>query len=486
MKSILTTMLVVASSFSALASDISQSVIRISSTLQSYNPSQPWNKTAPVHRQALGAILNTHQVLTTAEMVTDANFIELESANGEHKFAAQVVAIDYESNLALLEAISADDSKLLQGYTGLDLSNHAHPGDPVSIVQIESNGVPLITEGRVQSADVTASFVPGNYFLTYEIKASMQSAAGSYTVPILHKGKLLGMLSSYSNKDQLLDIIAPEIVAAFLEDAKDGLYQGFPQLGIAVTETSDQHFRSWLKLPETAGGLYITRIQRNSSAASADIKKGDVLLAINGNKIDRRGYYKAAGFGQIHWSHLVRGTQLIGNTVTLDLLREGKEIRSDVTLSRGSEGIIPSHTYGSAPRYLVKGGLVFQELSQTYLQAFGENWESRAPLKLLDALNHPEDYEKDRNRLVFVSATLPTPATLGYESLRSVIIEEVNGQPIKDIPSLIAAFNATPENGIHILKLDSQPDTIYLDAAIASEVDASLIKRGIPALSRAE
>ena len=484
MKSILTATLALATALTGFASDISKSVIRVSSTLQSYNPSQPWDKTAPEQRHGLGAILNNHQVLITAEMVTNANFIELESANGQHKIPAKVASIDYESNLALLEAISKNDSDILSSYTSLDISAHAHPGDAVELIQIEGNGMPLITEGRVLAADVLSSFVPGHEFLTYEIKASMQSAESSYTIPILHKGKLLGLLSSYSSKDQLVDIIAPEIVSAFLEDAKDGDYQGFPSLGIEVTDTSDKHFRSWLKLPQDTGGLYITRVVKNSSAAQSGIKKGDVLLSIDGHAVDRRGYYEANGFGQIFWSHLIRGSQTVGNQVTLDLLRDGKTIQHTVTLNRKAEGIIPSHTYGQAPRYLIKGGIVFQELTQTYLQAFGDNWTSRAPLNLLDAFNHPEDYEKDLNRIVFISTTLPTPATLGYESLRSVIVEEVNGQKIKDIPSLVEAFKKTPKNGIHVLKIDSHPDTVYLDASASDTVDDSLLQRGLPALSR--
>jgi len=114
------------------------------------------------------------------------------------------------------------------------------------------------------------------------------------------------------------------------------------------------------------------------------------------------------------------------------------------SLERSPEGIIPSHTYGKAPRYLVKGGLIFQELTNPYLRAFGKDWSTRAPINLLDAINHPEDYEEGRNRLVFLSAVIPTPATLGYEKINSAIIEKVNGHPIEDIPSQKMA--STPSN----------------------------------------
>ncbi|MEO1857794.1 MAG: PDZ domain-containing protein [Rubritalea sp.] len=484
MKSIFTLSIVLATSFGSMAKDVADSVIRVASTLQSYNPSQPWDKTSPRKRRALAAILPDSQVLTTAEMVTNANFIQLESANGAHQMPAKVVAVDYEANLALLTPSSDEGKKILSQFNSLSISASAHLGDSVDIVQIEDNGMTLITEGRIQRADVVSSFVPGHFFLNYEVKASMQSAANSFTVPVIKNDKLLGLLTSYSSKDQLVDIISPEIISAFLKDTKDDSYEGFPSLGIATTSTTDTHFRDWLKLSSDKGGLYITRVLPNSAADLAGVKKGDVLTSISGKPLDRRGYYQANGYGPLFWSHLIRGSQPIGSSVKLGLLRDGKPLEVSATLKRSPEGIIPSHTYDKAPRYLVKGGIVFQELTKSYLRAFGDDWTMRAPLNLLDALNHPEDYEKGRKRLVFISAVIPTPATLGYESLNSVIIEEVNGQAIEDLPSLIAAFKAVPENGIHSLKLDGQPETIYLDASAADTVDHSLLTRGLPSLSR--
>jgi S1-C subfamily serine protease len=484
MKTFITIAVAAASTFSALGAEVSDSVIRVASTMQGYNPSQPWDKNAPSKRRALGAVLSNKQVLTTAEMVANANFIQLETTDGESQLPASVIAVDYEANLALVEPNTELGKATLAEMPGLELAPPAHLGDTAQIIQIQDNGMPLITEGKIQGAEVVSSFVPGHFFLTYVVKASMQSAANSFTIPVAKDGKLLGLLTSYSSKDQLTDIIAPEIIDAFLKDAADGNYEGFPTLGVATTRTTDVHFRNWLKLPSDKGGLYITRVLRNSAAEAAGLQKGDVIISIDDKAIDRRGYYQANGYGQLYWTHLIRGSKTVGSDLKLGILRDGAETEVTATLARSPEGIVPSHTYGKAPRYLVKGGLVFQELTKSYLQAFGDDWVTRAPLNLLDVLNHPEDYEEGRDRLVFISAAIPTPATLGYESLRSVIVEEVNGKPIKDIPSLIAAFNEVPENGIHTLKIDEKPETIYLDSKASNEVDQQLLMRGLPSLSR--
>ncbi|NWK57614.1 PDZ domain-containing protein [Verrucomicrobiaceae bacterium N1E253] len=466
-------------------SAVSKSVIRVNATIQSWNPSQPWDKSAPGKRRALGALLSGNRVLTTAEMAADASYIELENADSTRTLPAKVVAIDYETNLALLSPDNGDTEGFFQGLSPLSLGTPAKIGDQVDVWQLEDNGMPLVTQATIQSVDVVSSFAEGNFFLTYEAKGSMQSASSSFTLPVVRDGKLLGLLSSYNSKDQIIDIMTPEIISAFLADAEDGKYIGVPSLGIGVSSTVDPNFRNWLKLPDDVGGLYVTRIRNKSAAEAAGLKKGDVLVAINEHAIGRRGYYSHPNYGRVFWSHLVRGSHAVGETIQLTVLREGKEKQLTATLTRASKRLVPSLTYDQAPKFLVKGGFIFQELSATYLRAFGKEWQSSAPLNLLDVLSSPEDYEEGRNTLVFLSATIPTPATTGYERISNQIIGKINGQPIADIASLIKAFQQPGKDGLHTIEFDDgHPKTIYLDAATSDTIDAELLKRGIPRLSR--
>lgn len=464
---------------------VQSSLVRVNSTLQSWSASQPWDKSAPATRGALGILLKDNKVLTTAEMAANSTYIELENADSTRTLPAKVIAIDYEANLALLAPNNGDTEGFFSGLQAVALGGSADIGDKVDVWQLEDNGMPLVTQATIQSADIVSSFTRGHYFLTYEAKGSMQSATSSFTVPVIKDGKLLGLLSSYNSKDQIIDIIAPEIISAFLADTADGKYVGFPSLGIGINSTVDPSFRLWLKLPEDVGGLYVTRVRKNSAAEKAGVLKGDVLLSVAGKDIGRRGYYDDEKYGRLFWSHLVRGTHKVGDQVKLTVLRKGEKKELTATLTRPGKRLIPAHTLDQAPNYLVKGGFIFQELSATYLKAFGKDWQSTAPLNLLDALSSPEDYQKGRNKLVFLSATIPTPATTGYERIRNFIIAKVNGQEIADVASLIKAFQTPGADGLHTIEFaDGKPKTIYLDARISNAIDAELLKRGIPALSR--
>lgn len=468
--------------------NIKASVVRINSTQQSWSAGQPWEKNSPHRRRALAAIVGPQQVLTTSELVADATYLEFESTDGTHFAQAKVIAVDYEANLALLGPVDQKSGDaLFANSVPLAITTPPKIGDTLRILQIEENSQALLTPGILQSVDVSPGFLPDQNFLTYMVKASMQSAASSFSLPVLQDRKLVGVLNSYNSKDQICEVSSTDVLSRFLKEAADGKYKGFPSLGIATARTEDSSFRQWLKLSDEQGGLYIHSVRKGGAADTAGVHTGDVLLAVDGHKIDRRGYYQHPSYGSLFWGNLVRGDKFTGDSITLSLLRDGQplEIKAILTRQEESSKLVPGYTYGKAPSYLVKGGLVFQELTQPLLEAFGNDWETRAPLDFLDALKNPEKYEGKVNRIVFLSACIPTPATVGYEGLRNLIVRKVNGKDVKDMKTLIDAFKGNLKE-LHSIEFDNDQFTVYLDDAVATTVDQQLMKRGITRLSRAE
>ena len=173
--------------------------------------------------------------------------------------------------------------------------------------------------------------------------------------------------------------------------------------------------------------------------------------------------------------------------VILSLLRAGAPLDLKVTLIREEEGtrLVPNQLFDKEPNYLVKGGFLFQELSRPILEGFGEEWQSRAPLNLLDAYENPEKYEPAVDRIVFLSGVIPTPATVGYERLRNLIVRKVNGKEIKNMKGLIAAFEGN-QGKLHSIEFADENLTVYLDDAVTTTVDEQLLQRGITRLSHAE
>lgn len=465
------------------------SVARINSTSQSWNPAQPWEKTPPKSLRSLGAIVGPGQVLTTSEMVADATYLELELPDGSKTAEAEIIAVDYEANLALITVKSDEEREMFFKDTSpLPLASPPSIGDAMQIFQVENNGTTLLTYGTLQSVETANSFLPNQSFLTYLVKASMQSAASSFSLPVIMDNSLAGILLSYDSGDQISDVLSIDVISRFLGNVKDGGYSGFPSLGVSVSRTEDPSFRKFLKLDEETGGIYVSSVKTGGAADLAGIKKGDVILAADGFPIDRRGYYQHPHYGSVFWGHIVRGEKATGDEINIELLRDGEKLEITPTLTRAEpqDNLVPDYQFDRAPNFLVKGGLIFQELTRPVLQAFGKDWTSRAPLNLLDAYENPEKYEDSVKRVIFLSGSIPTPATVGYESLRNLIVKKVNGVEIDSMKTLIEAFDKPNSDNLHSIEFLEENFTVYLDESISTSVDSVLLQRGLNRLSRAE
>ena len=466
----------------AAKSEILNSFVRVNATIQTFNAGQPWQRNSPQRRSGLGTLISATEILTTAEMVANQTYLELESADSSQSIQAKVIAIDYKANLALLSPVA--DPGFLAKKTPLALGEPAAIGDELVIWQFENNGSTLKTDVIIRAVDTSATFLSGYSFLTYIAKGSMQSASSSFTLPATRDGKLIGVLTSYDSDDQISELIAPEIVKTFLKDARDGTYEGFPSLGCGIQNTEDKSFRQYLDLSPDGGGLYITRVKKDSPAAKGGLQEGDVLLAVDGSELDRRGFFQHPSYGPLPWTVLIRSDKTVGDPLQLSILREGKPQELTATLAAPQPLLVPRHINDSPPPFLIKGGMVFQELSRVYLQAYGDKWTTRAPLSLMYPMEDPEKFEEDRDSIVFLSRVLANPASIGYDGLGSIIVNGANGTPVRNISELAAALSKTPENGIHTIELDDAPGTLYLDAAMSDQVDQQFLKQGLPMLSR--
>ena len=468
---------------------LTESVIRINSTSQSWNPAQPWEKTPPQSLRSLGAIVSPGQVLTTSEMVADATYIELELPDGSKTAEAEIVAVDYEANLALLSVKSEEEkSAFFQDTKPLALASPPSIGDSLQIFQVEDNGTTLRTYGTLQSVEIANSFLPNQSFLTYLVKASMQSAASSFSLPVITDDKLAGILLSYDSGDQISNVLSIDVISSFLGNVKDGAYSGFPSLGVSIARTEDPSFRKFLKLDDAQGGIYVSSVKTGGAADLAGVKKGDVILSVDDLPIDRRGYYQHPHYGSVFWGHIVRGEKATGDKIKLSIIREGEpmDITAILTRAETADNLVPDYQFDRAPNFLVKGGLIFQELTRPVLESFGKDWSSRAPLNLLDAYENPEKYEDNAKRVIFLSGSIPTPATVGYESLRNLIVKKVNGIEIDSMKSLIDAFKKPNAEGLNSIEFLEENFTVYLDEAVSTNVDTLLLQRGLNRLSRAE
>jgi len=462
------------------------SLVRVNVTGQPYDFVRPWQKRAPFQKRALGAVLAQGRVLVTADLVANQNYVELERAESGEKSAANVVVADYEANLALLEPT---DKKFLTGLTPLQLALDTVVGDRLAAWQLEPTGALVGTEGLVTTIQMTRYPADMGQFLTYRISIPMQYRDNSYTVPLVKNNKLAGLLLRFEPRTQVLDAIPAPIIAHFLKDAEAQNYQGFPSAGFGFFPTRDPQLRRFAGQTGKPAGVYVTSIEPNMPAAKAGLKVGDIVVGVGGNEIDPNGNYVDPLYGKLEFTNLITGRAFAGETISLQIQREGKPMQLDLTLDRRAvdDYVIPPYTIDRAPLYYVLGGLVFQELSRQFLREWGANWLKDAPQRFVYKDRFQSElYPEGNRRVVILTQVLPANSTIGYDDATYLTVTRINGREVKSLVDLAEAVKQ-PLDGFIKIETEEDPKQLQLDAAqVETEAAALQQNYGLPSLQRLE
>jgi S1-C subfamily serine protease len=460
----------------------SKSILRVNSTNQVYDLGSPWQKKPPTGRRGLGVLVGDGSILVTADLVANSNFIELELPANAKKSTATIQHIDYESNLALLRAT---DPEFLAGMIPLKLAEKISIGDSATVLQFEPNGEIARTTGRISSISIAPYTLENVGLLVFKISMPLQQRDGSFTLPAVHGGRLVGLLMRYDSRNQTADIIPMPIISRFLASTTQPDFKGFPRLGVSYSPLRDPQLRRFIGLTEP-GGIYVTKVTPKSSAASAGLREGDVILAVNGRALDQDGNYEDADYGRILFSHITGTLTPPGGKVVVKILRSGKieEVLVPMEPLDRSGVVSPSFLADAAPPYFILGGMVFVELSRPYLQEWGAEWTENAPQRLVNYDAFQDELPADRGKIVVLAKILPTPDTIGYDHIENVVIKELNGRPVKSIADLAEAAKH-PVEGFQKIELEEDPKWLFLEAASIEANRAQLMEHyALPATER--
>ena len=455
------------------------SILRVNSTNQAYDFFQPWLKKSPVSRRGVGVLVQGGCVLVTAELVMNSNFVELEKATTAEKSSATVERVDYDCNLALLRP---SDPEFLEGMKPLTLEKSLRVGNEAAVLQLEPNGEIAQTIGQITSITVGAYPLENLGLLQYKFRVPLQQRDSSFTLPAVSDGRLVGLLMRFDARSQSADLISTPVIRHFLDSPAQAR---FPRMGLSFSALRDPQFRRFIGLTEP-GGIYVNEVSPHGSAAEAGIKRGDVLLALDGHAIDQDGNYDDPNFGRVLFSHLTNTVAKLGSEVTFTIFRNGKLIEIPAVMRAPDRSHVVSDVQlaDQPPDYIVLGGLVFLELSRPYLQEWGNDWVNAAPKRLVYYDAFQNELPEGRGKIVILAQVLPTPETLGYEDLQNLVVTEVNGKRVQSLSELAEALKK-PLKGFQKIEFEEDPKTIFLDAASIEANQKALIERySLPALQR--
>ena len=261
-----------------------------------------------------GYVITNHHVITGALVISVLT-------NDNQEYEAALVGSDEMSDLAVLKidarglqaAEFGDSSKLRVGDSVVAI------GDPLG-VQLRgtmTNGIISAINRDLTVGDRTMTLIQTNAALNN----------GNSGGPLINcYGQVIGIntvkMSSYytaSATVEGLGFAIPISVAKPIIDEliENGYVAGRPAIGISG-DSLPSYYRTYYRLPD---GVYVTSVNEGSDAKAKGIREGDIVTAINGERIC-----------SIDELNTVKNQYAAGDEVTLTVYRSGTYYEVTVTL----------------------------------------------------------------------------------------------------------------------------------------------------------
>ncbi|MEX2131471.1 MAG: serine protease [Pseudohongiellaceae bacterium] len=424
---------------------IEDSVVKIYTTAAAPDYFTPWRLLTPRQSSGSGSVIDGFKILTNAHVIADASYVQAQKFNDPERYAARVVFVSHEADLALL---TVDDPDFFADTEALPLGDLPNPHEEVSVFGYPIGGNTLsITKGILSRVEHQIYAHASSFLLAGQIDAAINP--GNSGGPVIKDGKVVGVVmqaNSGGRAENLGYFVPPDVIGHVLRDAEDGIHHGFPDLGFRTQTLDSPSARRAHGLNDGQRGVLVIKVFDGSPAANL-LQENDVIL-----KVDE---YAVADDGSIHVNEDVRTNY----KYAIDLYQPGDDI--NITYSRKgvvdtatlkaaaaqeSYSLVAGEQYDQTPEYYIYGGILFVPLNMNLIMRWGTDWSRTAPVNLLQARN--EWSSPDRRELVVALQVLAAEVNLGYHDWRNWIVDYINGEPVRDFAHFVEVLRKNTDENV--------------------------------------
>ena len=459
---------------------IESSVVKIFSTVRYPDASKPWTKQAPTEISGSGVIIEGRRILTNAHVVLYASQVQIQANQAGDKISATVEAIAPGIDLAVLKL---DDESFFDSHAPLARAG-ALPQikDAVLAYGFPQGGTSLsITKGIVSRIEFMYYNFPISG-LRIQIDAAINP--GNSGGPAVAGDKMIGLAFSRAGGDsQNIGYIIPnEEIELFLQDIKDGRYDGKPAMYDDFQTLENPAIRAFLKLDKSVEGIIVHRPYR--SDASYPLKEWDVITRIADTPIDDQGMIKFGRDLRLNFTYLVQRSAKQGK-LPLTLIRGGKTLNVKLDVSAQRSMLIPDMA-GEYPPYFIYGPLVFTKATSQLLSLISGNANAMTMLSFIGSpliTMRGAEPDAEREELVVISSpNFPHKISMGYSNLSGAVVSRVNGVKIRSLAHLVAVLRDLQDPFVTI-EFDNRSGeaVVFVRSEVAAATDEILNDNGVRA-----
>jgi serine protease Do len=380
--------------------------------------------------RALGSgvvISDDGYIMTNAHVVEKASVIQVSFADKE-EYEAQLVGIDPSTDVALVKIDRSNMDYLHFGDSGnLQVGDRVMAlGNPFGLGQTATAGIVSATGRNIGLID-------------YEnlIQTDATINPGNSGGPLVNmKGELVGMntaILSRSGGSQGIGFAIPSNTARVVIDQlrEHGKVQR-AWLGVMI-QNVDQSMAHYYGL-EKPHGVLISSVNKDTPAAAAGLKEGDIILSVDGEAVNSVSALR----NRISLSP-------VGHEAKLQILRDGKERTVTVKLEALPEEqqTAQSHGGGEQEQAVEKGidGVSVRDLTDRYRQM--------------------SDLPEDING-VLVASVDETSAAFREGLREGDVIVSVGNQEINDVDSYLQQVDKNKDRPILLRVYKPNTGTIFM------------------------
>jgi S1-C subfamily serine protease len=445
------------------------SMVRISTTAQQPDYSVPWNPGTVIGGVGAGFVIEGKRIMTNAHVVSNATFITVVKEGDPTPWEARVLHVAHDCDLAILVVY---DERFFEGTKPLEFG-----GIPALESTVSAYGYPIggdrlsVTTGVVSRIDFQPySHSEVDSHLAIQIDAAINP--GNSGGPVMQDGKVVGVaFQGFSGAvaQNVGYMIPTPVIRRFLKDVEDGSYDRYMDLSATYFPLVNPALRTSLGVEEPDAGVLIGSVFDGGSSAGK-LQPGDVILKVDGLKVYSDG--KIDLDGEKTEMAEVFERKFKGDEVKLEILRGGKKEELSLLLERPWPFEMQARAYDKRPRFVLVGGLLFQPLNRDFLDS-QKDVDTR--LRYFFDYYVTDHLYRDHPEVIVLSEILKDPVNTYVAPFKGGIVEKINGQEIRSLQDVAAAFEQPGE--FHVIQLLGEGRPIVLERSALAEAGQRIRQR---------
>ena len=465
------------SSLPTLAADPEKAVVQIFTFAQEADWDEPWKFGQLRRSSGTGFIIKGRRIMTNAHVVSWARQLMVKRYQDPRPYLARVVFVAHDCDLALLEV---EDSLFYDGVEPLEFGPLPKVRSSVVTYGYPAGGEQIsYTRGVVSRIELqTYAHIGNRSLLGVQTDAAINP--GNSGGPVIQDDKVIGVaFQGMPGLENAGFFIPAPVINHFLDDIKDGKYDGFPSAGIRTAPLQNAAYRRKLKLPDNDKGVRVDSVLPGTPAEKV-LRPDDVVLQVGNYPVGSDGSIVFEG-NRMAMAMAVQEAQH-GQSMALRIWRDGKEQSIALPVEVSGTDKVLGNQYDTPPRYFVYAGLVFTPISLDYLKTFGRGWSDTAGAELTYELfyRRQESPKTVRIEPIVLSTVLADGVNANFRTRGRALVDKINGIRIERLEDVIRAFES-PSNGQHVVEFLPKNTFECLERESADKANAQILKTyGIP------